>query len=156
MKLPKITITILIVIVSFVSSCVPRSKKAPEEKSRNQYMWYVNRNLVNKLTQLTSGYIETSNDTILDHTFVLNVIKLPKNIDFDFVNTYITDYLSQQKDLGVSIFQPWTRNKNFSYPFYDLGLTVDEYFKNNINEFIHINYFEKNGNKELDILYEVK
>jgi hypothetical protein len=132
MKFPKITITILLLVVSIISSCGTRSKKAPEEKSRNQYMWYVNRNLVNKLTQLTSGYIETSNDTILNQTYVRSVIKLPKTIDFDFVNTYITVYLNQQKDLGVSIFQPWTRNKEYSYPFYVLGLTVDEYLKNDI------------------------
>ena len=142
-----------IVLLVLITSCGTRGGKITEENFKQQQLIYVHRNMTNILTQLTSGYIETSNDTLKgEMNVVQSIIRLPESNNFDLTKMYIDLLIYKRTDLGLSIYQPWTRDTKRSYTSYNMGLMVNKSTAN----FIFIFYTEQNGEKKLTLYYFIK
>jgi hypothetical protein len=146
----KTKIISLLIVVIIVAACGQTAKKAPEKKANQVIMEKINQIIVNDLTQFTSGYV-LSKDKINngDKTFMQTKIRQIGSTDIEFITVYITAYFNKME--GLSIYEPWTKETNRSYPTYTMGVSVDK-----LNEFFIIFYMENAGNKELWISYEIK
>ncbi len=143
----------LFIVVILITACGQKSKKASEEKSNQEIMAKLNRIIVNELTQITSGYILSQEKIYTgDKTVMQTIIRQTKSTDIEFVTIYITSYFNKITGMGLSIYEPWTKNLNSSYPSYIMSLKLDK----SISDFFFIFYTEKNGDKDLRIFYEIK
>lgn len=143
----------LFIVVILITACGQTSKKASEEKSNQEMMAKLNRIIVNELTQITSGYILSQEKINTgDKTVMQTIIRQTESTDIEFVTIYITSYFNKLTGMGLSIYEPWTKNSNSSYPSYIMSLKLDK----SISDFFFIFYTEKNGNKDLRIFYEIK
>ncbi|MBA4408909.1 MAG: hypothetical protein C0397_05750 [Odoribacter sp.] len=142
-----------IVLIVLITSCGTKAKK---ENSTHSLMLVNYHNLTTDLTQITSGYILSSESSKIgpwnDSNTKTTIIRLPEVIDFDLISISINRYIANQKDWGLHVVIPWTKNKELSDPTYYIGLSGSK----STNELFVIYYIEKYNNKELRIIYSFK
>ena len=117
-------------------------------------MSVLHQRVTNDLTSILSGYIEKSDETTNSNNikFVISTIRFSGSTDFEFIQLGVNGYNAIKPSIGLSVYAPWTRDANRSYPSYTMSLKKD----GSNDEFIILTYHEINNNKELLIASSIK
>jgi len=136
-------------------SCNQNSpRNSNSDKTLNYSMSVLHQRVTNDLTSILSGYIEKSNETTNSNNikFVISTIRFSGSTDFEFIQLGVNGYNAIKPSIGLSVYAPWTRDANRSYPSYTMSLKKD----GSNDEFIILTYHEINNNKELLIASSIK
>jgi len=127
----------------------PRNSNSNKNKTLNSSMSVLHQRVTNDLTSILTGYIEKSNVTMNkdDVKFVISTIRFSGSTDFEFIQLGVNRYNAIKPSIGLSVYSPWKRDTNRSYPSYTMILKKD----GSNDEFIFLSYQEINNNKELII-----
>lgn len=130
----------------------PRNSNS--NKTPDYSMSVLHKKVTNSLTNILSGYIEKDSEPFEKDNmkFLISIIRF-SSTDFEFIQLGVNGYSNiLHKYEGISVYVPWKRDTNRSYPSYTLSLIKD----GTISDFIHLTYQEINNNKELIIATSIK